>query len=366
MSKLGILKRLNIAGYRSIRNAEFELKPLNVLIGPNGAGKSNFIGLFRFMHKLAQKDLQLHVAEQGGADGILYFGRKVSDKIELRVDFEVNAYSCTLVPTDDDRFVFAKEFGRFFAGKIGYSGGDKLTPLSKPGAEESGLPAQPNSKSIPGHLLSYLLDCKVYHFHDTSRLAKVKQTGDINDNLRLQDDAGNLASFLLSIRNTSAYGDIVQTVQRVAPFFHDFILEPEKNNADKIRLRWKHRGTDRYFDAHTLSDGTLRFICLITLLLQPSLPAVILLDEPELGLHPHALQLLAGIMRSVSTKTQIIASTQSVTLANQFGWEDLIVVDRIDNASTFRRLKEDEVKDWLESYSVGDLWAKNLIGGTPE
>jgi predicted ATPase len=157
----------------------------------------------------------------------------------------------------------------------------------------------------------------------------------------------------------------VQTIQRVAPFFHNFILKPEKTAPNRIRLRWKLRGTDEYFDANSFSDGTLRFICLTTLLLQPHLPTMILLDEPELGLHPYAMQLLAGMMRSVANKTQIIASSQSVTLANQFDWFDLIIVEQFDNASQFKRLEEEQIKLWLEDYRIGDLWEKNLIGGTP-
>jgi predicted ATPase len=174
----------------------------------------------------------------------------------------------------------------------------------------------------------------------------------------------NLAAFLYNIRETNAYKKIVRTIQRVAPFFHDFIFEIEAN--EMIRLRWKHKGSDDYFDATMLSDGTLRFICLTTLLLQPNLPTIILLDEPELGLHPFAMQLLAAMMRSASEKTQIIASTQSVTLANQFSWKDIVVVDQIDNASNFRRLKEAEVTAWLEEYKIGDIWEMNAMGGTPE
>ena len=169
-----------------------------------------------------------------------------------------------------------------------------------------------------------------------------------------------------SIKGAPEYERIVQTVRRSAPFFHDFVLFPDKNNEDQIRLRWKHKGSDAYFDANSLSDGTLRFMCLATLLLQPDLPKVILLDEPELGFHPYALQILAGMLKSASSRAQIIASTQSVTLANQFDFRDIIIVEQKDGESFFRRLEEDDVESWLEDYSVGDLWEKNLIGGTPE
>ncbi len=173
-----------------------------------------------------------------------------------------------------------------------------------------------------------------------------------------------MAAFLFSIQESEEYQRIVQTIQRVAPFFHDFILKPEKNDPERIRLRWKHRGTDEYFDANAFSDGTLRFICLTTLLLQPERPMMILLDEPELGLHPYSIQLLAGMMRSVAHQTQMIASTQSVTFANEFDCSDLIIVELADNASQFRRLSAEQLSNWLLDYRLGELWEKNLIGGT--
>lgn len=177
-----------------------------------------------------------------------------------------------------------------------------------------------------------------------------------------------LQDLQIHVRQTGKpeYRQIVETVQRVAPMFHDFILEPEGASAKTIRLRWKHRGIDTPFDVSQLSDGTLRFICLATLLLQPEPPKVIVLDEPELGLHPYAIQLLAAMMRSAAARTRIVAATQSVTLANQFGPEDLIVVETRDNASHFERLSTDGLAQWLDEYRMGDLWEKNLIGGNPE
>jgi predicted ATPase len=158
---------------------------------------------------------------------------------------------------------------------------------------------------------------------------------------------------------------MVRTIQKIAPFFHDFILEPDVVNKDMIKLRWKHKGNDLYFDANDLSDGTIRFICLITLFLQPNLPRIILLDEPELGLHPFALNILASVFRVVSQKTQIIVSTQSSTFADYFDIEDIIIADSIDNTTKFKRLDKEKYKDWLDEYSIGEMWQKNLIGANP-
>jgi predicted ATPase len=189
----------------------------------------------------------------------------------------------------------------------------------------------------------------------------------MDDNRFLRADGGNLAAFLLNLRETARthYDEIVRTVQRVLPSFHDFVLEPHRS-ARTVILNWRRRGGDVLFGPHQLSDGSLRFIALCALLLQPRLPSLILLDEPELGLHPYALELLAGLIRSISPKCQVIFSTQSVTLANQFDAEDMVVVDDTADASVFRRLRSADLKIWLDEYRVGDLWAKNLIGGTPE
>lgn len=368
MSEYGKLKKISVSGYKSIQEIDLELSSLNILIGPNGAGKSNFISIFKFIHQLLRKNLGFYVAQQLGTDKFLFFGRKRTPQLSIYLEFTPNAYTCKLVPdSSGERFVFEDESCTFFGDKAGYHGGTKIYPLAKPGDRESGLPETPDNSSAAGHVARYLQDWKVYHFHDTGESAGVKQPHKISDNVSLSTDASNLAAFLKSIQNSTAYQDIKNTIQRVAPFFLDFFLESEKNSPDSIRLRWRHRGSDAIFDASDLSDGTLRFICLTTLLLQPTLPTIILLDEPELGLHPHALSILAGMMRSASCRTQIIASTQSVTLANQFDWENLIVIDRMDESSIFRKLSANEIDAWLNGYEygVGDLWEKNIIGGNP-
>ncbi len=358
MAEQSKLDRIQLKGFKSIRSMDLEIMPLNVFIGSNGVGKSNFMSFFRLMNKLIQKDLQFFVAQQGGVDRFLHFGRQVTDAIEMYLLFKPNSYVCNLVPDQTGRVIFKQEYCEWSVGED-----IKKQKLAKIGDQESGLLEQ--SSAIASQIAGYLSDWQLYHFHDTSEMAKIKQTCAIHDNERLRPQADNLAAFLFSIQDSLEYKRIVQTIQRVAPFFQDFILKPEKTDSDRIRLRWKHRGTDEYFDANAFSDGTLRFICLTTLLLQPVLPMIILLDEPELGLHPYAMQLLAGMMRSVAHQTQIIVSTQSVTLANQFEWQDLIIVEQSDNASQFRRLEEQPLKVWLDDYRIGDLWEKNLIGGTP-
>lgn len=361
MTNLGSLEFLKIQGYKSIKNLEIDLKPINILIGANGVGKSNFIGFFKYMKKILDKDLQLYTSQQGGANKILHFGTKTTNELKFGFKFPPNSYVSTLVPDSTDNFVFKEEVCYF---KGDYA--SKKMILAAAGDRESKLPSS-FSYTVPGFIFRYISDWKVYHFHDTSDTAEVKLSCNINDCLSLRPNASNLAAFLnyIKVSNAKSYKDIVKMIQRVAPFFHDFILEPEINNSQIIKLKWKHKGSDEYFDASNLSDGTIRFICLTTLLLQPNLPTIILLDEPELGLHPFALNLLASMFKKVSRKTQIIASTQSVTFADNFDVEDVIVANRIDNATNFKRLQKSDLENWLEEFSLGDIWQKNLIGGVP-
>ena len=367
MAKLGRLDKLILKGYKSIKEVEIEFSAINILIGANGAGKSNFIGFFNFMRKLIEKELELTVAQMGGANKVLYFGKKVTKEIDISLLFTPNGYEAMLIPDEQDGLIFKKETAFFYGDTIGYLGGTKSYDLKNVGNKESKLPDRPHTASATGHIVRYINDWKVYHFHDTSKSSPMKQPSRVNDYDSLAVDGHNIAAYLYYIQQNheQTYKKIVKTIQRVAPFFHDFILKPDLANEEMIRLRWKHKGSDLYFDVNDLSDGTIRFICLTTLLLQPNMPTMILIDEPELGLHPFALNILASLFRIASKRTQIIASTQSSTFADYFEVEDILVVDREENATVIKKPNKEELKEWLEEYSIGELWQKNLLGGNP-
>jgi len=355
------LKKIILKGFKSIRELELELRPLNVLIGPNGAGKSNFIGVFRLLNQMVEENFQNTIARSGGAGTFLHFGEKITDRIEVELRFGNNGYYCAWAPARDGSLFFEKEQSLFWGDSV-----SRYPNSLGSGHKESKL--SPNISKISSYVFPALKSWKVYHFHDTSDTAKVKTIGDINDNLYLRPDASNLAAFLFSLKYGSFkiyYEAIRDQIHQVAPFFDDFLLRPDPTNENKIRLEWREKGSDYPFMAYHLSDGTLRFMCLATLLLQPNPPSTILIDEPELGLHPYAITVLASLFRSVAEKTQLIVSTQSVPLINQLHLEDILVVDRIDGQSTFRHLRPEEMDNWLDDYGLGDLWEKNLLGGRP-
>lgn len=349
-----MLSRLILKGFKSIRKLDLPLLPFNVLIGANGAGKSNLMVFFRMLQTLRQRELQLHVARLGGVDSFLHYGRKETAMLSGVLYFGSNCYGFDLEATVDNKFIFVKEFMQFQGDapiNLGYSHTESLVSIS---------PHDDN-------LVSILADCAVYHFHDTSDTANVKRLQAINDNVKLRQDAGNLAAFLYKLKKTSPnyYELILKTIRQVAPFFGDFHLRPFPENRHQIQLEWTEKGSDYPFIANDLSDGTLRFMCLATLLLQAEMPRVILIDEPELGLHPYAISVLAGLFRVASHRCQIIVSTQSLNLLDEFETRDVIVVNRENGQSVFRRLEEDKLKSWLEESSLGELWEKNVIGGRP-
>lgn len=365
MSKLD---KISIKGYKSIQDLEnFELSNLNILLGANGAGKSNFIAVFKLLAQMYAQNLQLHVQKNGGADALLHYGRKKTDELSMNFYFNLNSYGFTLVPTADNRLIFKEEV-------LGFTG-SYISPFGNPIIPSSTILEKGHGEALlknsTHHYVQYIKPAieswRVYHFHDTSDTALVKQIHSSTDNLRLKTDAANLAAFLMRLKHKfpDNYQQIVNTIRLVAPFFADFV---HRDNAETLQLEWLEIGNlDTPFKAHVLSDGTLRFICLATLLLQPFqlMNDTILIDEPELGLHPYALTVLADLIKRASEKKQLIISTQSVELINHFSAEDIIVVDRINDASTFKRLDAERLKLWLEDYSLGELWTQNVFGGRP-
>ena len=366
MSKLDYI---TVRGFKSLADIEqLKLNGVNVLIGANGSGKSNFVEAFSFLRAIRQASLRRYVAEAGGANQLLHFGAGQTREISLSISFEEesNKYDVTLLATDNDELRPLSE-SAYSWDKAKYPERPFEVGLSPNGAE-AGIGNEHRAgvvRYVQEHLDSWLK----YQFDDTSRRSPIRLTSNVNDNRFLRTDGSNLASFLYRLGQTSPDSmDIIErTIRLVAPFFDSFVLEPDAINNDRIRLQWRHRGSDAYFDASTLSDGTLRFMALSTLLLQPAelRPSVILLDEPELGLHPYAITILSSVIKSVSVDTQVLLATQSSMLLDQFEPEDVLVADRVGGGTRLRRVELERLESWLGRYSLGQLWEKNEFGGRP-
>ena len=361
------LDYITVKGFKSIASIDkLKLAPMTVLIGPNGSGKSNFIGVFSFLNAVREGRLQEYVIRAGGADKVLHFGSRVTGQLNIDISFQnrTNEYEIELVLGGADTLIARADFASFWNPIHS----EPLRIKLEGTGWEAGISKQ-DSSAIARYVQQHLDRWRLYHFHDTSVNSPMKKTADVNDNRRLRTDGSNLAAFLYLLRekHEDSYRIIVQTVRQAAPFFQDFILEPLALNPDKIRLEWRHQGTDTYFDVSSLSDGTLRFMALATLFLQPKgyRPSVILIDEPELGMHPFAITLLAALMKQASTETQVIVATQSSLLLDHFEPEQVLVAELMNGATQFTRLELPKLETWLENYSLGQLWEKNELGGRP-
>ncbi len=355
------IDKMLIKGFKSIKSCEIDLGRINILIGGNGSGKSNFISSFELLQHVVDGNLQSYVTKKGGPDVIAYCGTKFTEEIDLEYYFGDNGYQLKLSPTNDNQFMIEEEnYYSNLKGNYNIGGGYLESRWKKGTGYEIDKYVQP--------ILSEQR-WKIYHFHDTSDSAHLKQLQGINDNMYLAPDARNIAAFLYMLQNVypENYNRIVEVIRMAAPFFDSFILRPNPEQKQMIRLEWKDISSDKPFIASQISDGTLRFICLATLFLQPEeyMPDVILLDEPELGLHPFAILLLGELIKKASINHQLIVSTQSVELLNMFSPEEVIVVDHKENASQLKRLNTPELKNWLSDYSMGDLWKMNILGGRP-
>jgi predicted ATPase len=291
----------------------------------------------------------------------LHFGPKFTSRIIAKLYFNEAGYEFKLVPTGEDRLIFAEEM-------VLYDWKNERRKSLGAGHAETRLKDFADRKLLPDYVYEATSSWVVYHFHDTSVTAGVRRLGPINHNEDLHPDGGNLAAFLYRIKSThlTNYERIRDVVRLAAPFFDDFKLRPDPLTEDQIRLEWLQKEWDYPFLAGQLSDGTLRFMCLATALLQPSPPQIMLFDEPELGLHPYALTLLANLFQQAAQQgRQVIVSTQSAQLLNEFAPEDVIVVERTGGESVFRRLRSGQLSEWIEEYTLGELWQKNVLGGGP-
>jgi len=368
------LNSISVKGFKSIRSVEdFALNSLNVLIGGNGSGKSNFIDVFRLLRamlelslpELSKSNLATYIEVGGGFDGFLFNGPKATKSLLVKLMFGLNGYRFSLAPTASGKYIIESEETYFKkSGWWTLGSGHRKPEL----LEDKDKQGSMGGRSVASYIYDAIDSWRIYHFHDTSKTAAVRRYESIKDKRYLRFDASNIAPFLLHLRekNNVAYTDIVDTIRLVTPFFKDFLLDTQmQGEREEVNLSWIQNGSDYPMQPYHLSDGTLRFICLATALLQPNPPSTLIIDEPELGLHPYAVDILAELIKTASSKTQLIISTQSPALVDNFDPENIVVVRRKNGASTFERLNSEDLSQWLESYSLGDLWRKNVIAGGP-
>jgi len=365
------LDSVTVRGFKTIRDLkEFRPGSLTILIGPNGAGKSNFLSFFRMLSwALAPPGgLQEYVGKAGGASAILHDGPDRTPNIEGQLRLTThrgnNDYAFRLSYASGDSLIFTEEKYRFSSS--GFPNEKNWTYLNA-GHREPKLILKAEQGEKTAEVISGLLRKVISHqFHNTSDTARIRQKWDVEEGRWLKEDAGNLAPFLYRLfsEHPEFYRRIVATIRLILPFFADFEFDVEYG---RILLRWRERQSDRIFNSGQAADGMLRIFALVALLEQPEwdLPDVLILDEPELGLHPYAIEVLAGIIRAASQHVQVMLATQSVSLIDRFDPEDIVVVDRPGRESVFQRLSSEELTQWLDHYTLSELWEKAVIGGRP-
>lgn len=359
-----MITRLKINGYKSIKELDIKLEPVNIFLGANGVGKSNFISIFSLLRNIYQQNFQKYLTLKGGSNSFLHFGKKHTTNIDLDICFgdvfaDKNRFILNLEEAQDTLVIKEVKTAFLFKNTWHFNEYENYVLESKFATIK-----QNQAFYVNEHLQEF----DVYHFHDTGDTSPMKGKSNIEDNTKLNRDGSNIASFLyyLQQKHHNSFKRIELTIKSIAPFFERFDLKPSRLNEELIQLEWKEKGfPDTYFNAYHLSDGTLRFICLATLLMQPTPPKTIIIDEPELGLHPVAINKLAALIRKVSDRSQVIISTQSVNLIDNFSPEDILVTNRKEDGSSFKRLDSKSLSKWLDDYTLGDMWGKNLIGAQP-
>ncbi|MDE1483309.1 AAA family ATPase [Xenorhabdus bovienii] len=368
------LTEISLKGFKSIDNVKGQtivFGDITLLLGANGSGKSNLISFFRMLVSMTSGALQKYIGRQGVSQ-LLHYGSKVTESMNFSIRLEDEAawdtYEATLSYALSDRLFFSDEC--VTSQKQNNATQSKYV-LPRDGSE-SGLHSDKHTTSKK--ITAFLAGIKTFQFHDTSDTSHIKDRTYVDDASYLRSDAGNLAAFLKMMKDSAQYRTyydrIVRHIRKVMPQFEDFVLDVLPGNELFVRLNWSDNyRPDHLFGPEQISDGSLRFMALTVLLLQPPelLPKVIVLDEPELGLHPEAITELAGMIKRASKNTQIVVATQSTRLVDEFDAEQLIIVER-DNqtgASTFKKLKHESLSEWLQRYSLSELWEKNVLGGQP-
>jgi predicted ATPase len=365
------IAKIQVRGFKNFADAAIDLESCNLLIGGNGAGKSNLLSLLKMLRALARGELQVFVENAGRANDVLHRAIPPTTALEISLDLHTatgkSRYAMRAERTEDDRLLIRQEeIERFDSdgqscGSEGHTNPERESVLS----DAAHLPGE-RVLFPPMHILKRL---RVFHFVETAVKAPAAHECDFSDNHELREDGANLAAYLFYLQNYqhTSYRRIVGTISQALAGFGEFVLQPSAQNPPRIRLRWRMKGMDGDFGAHQLSDGTLRFILLTTLLSLPPdhLPRIIAIDEPELGLHPAALNLVVSLIRVASHHCQVIIATQSAAVVDYFEPEDVIVVHRQNGTSTLERLSSAALKEWLSEYSLGQLWEKNVVGGGP-
>lgn len=360
------LKSIEVDNWKSLRSLRLDFDDINVLIGPNGSGKSNLVQFFHMMNMMMSGNLQLFIGRAGGANSLLHYGSKnalfIDSKLTFSTDTGTDDYTFRLIHGAPDTFVFANESITFQANRHTvrpffeeFGAGHKESLL-----EQKHDRATIAKRPIFGVVRSMLTGVRYFQFHDTSIESHIRSFAREENNRSLFHNGGNVAAVLLRLKKEfpAAFSNVVDRVRAGVPAFRDFVLESDHG---QLLLEWTDAHRGQRFGPHQLSDGSIRLITLHTLLaLPPEMsPSVVIIDEPELGLFPRAIETLAEAIRSASSRRQIVLATQSNRLVRFLNPASLICCSWRVGESTIERVSPIDQFEFMDNYTLGDYIERN-------
>jgi predicted ATPase len=365
-----MIRRLHVQGYKTLRDVDLALGPLNVLIGPNGCGKTNLLDVFVLLHENAINKLEDAVYARGGLDSVLWArGEYESIRIRLALGANTNWEFWLRLRKSETKIIADTDFGQLTRKPLGDTGplmghesGPSMVTQWAPGELEE---RDETKRRLDGALAGVA----VYTYFDTTLNSPMRQPSLVRPQTRLVNSGNNLINVLYHLSAVreyrQAYEDILDVIRTAYPDFEELSFPPEGGDG-RIVMRWKEKSFSRDFSTHYLSDGILRFLCLLAILKTPDPPPLVCIDEPELGLHPSLMPIIAALLRDASSRTQLIVATHSPQLVDALDVEHIIVMDRVNGETRVQRLQDRPQLDaWLEHYTKGELWLSGELGGVP-
>lgn len=394
---MSLLKSISVKGLLSYKDVSLDLRPLNVLIGPNASGKSNLIEVINLL-QATPRDLSGFVRRSGGISEWLWkgLGQGAEGQVEVLVNspsVPMNLRYALSITTKGQQLDVASEvleterpfpghdepyfyfrlrdgFGHISIYQSPETEGKRESPRITPDdvtAGQSILRERRDPTLYPqvSFVSGRFEDMRMYREWNLGRGSEIRrpQPTDASPSV-LDEDFGNLALVLNNLKTGLAFKSIHGYLARFYELYEQIDARIEANTAQLWMLE---KGLASSIPATRLSDGTLRFLALLAILCDPKPPPLICLEEPELGLHPEIVSVVAELLKKASEKTQLVVTTHSERMINELSDdpESVIVCERTpENGTELTRLSNKKLGEWLERYQLGELWTKGEIGGT--
>jgi predicted ATPase len=398
-----MITSLTIKGYRSLKDVTIPLGPLNVMIGPNGGGKTNIMDVLALLQEAATGSLSDAIDRRGPIRSLLFAGGAKSIEVAVEISLppgfrralrsgaqKTLRYAVTLAPAGGGYYVKSERMWsddvRKALGFPVFAGRGVLARATQTAAktflaEHQMTPAE-LALSRPDSVLSPVARLRltflkkvlgravcVYGLPDTRTDAPMRQPQVARMESVLKRDSSNLPAVLQLISQSDRYEHMYEDIESElrAGFPQEFrgLKFPSSGGDGRIAMRWREKAfPDRSFDAYEISDGTINFVRLATLLAGSTTPQVVCIDEPEVGLHPRLIRLVAEMLQANAGPRQFIVATHSPALVDKLNPEEVLVVEKTEGATQVRRLDPDDLKHWLDKFSLGELWQTGQLEKT--